>query len=104
MDPDHERIEAILARRTRQAPDQPLTPEERRLIQALPYDPLDYVPTASDLHVRSFHAPAFGPDQRIALVFVLVGFPRPAHIQEARRTLAAVLELADQVTAMAAKD
>jgi flavin reductase (DIM6/NTAB) family NADH-FMN oxidoreductase RutF/DNA-binding IclR family transcriptional regulator len=104
MGADHERIEAILERRTRQSPDQPLSPEERRLIQALPYDPLDYVPTASDLHVRSFHAPAFGPDGRVALVFVLVGFPRPARVEEARRTLAAVLELADQVTAMAATE
>jgi DNA-binding IclR family transcriptional regulator len=104
MSPEHERIEAILERRTRHLPEQPLTSEERRLIQALPYDPLDYVPNASDLHVRSFHAPAFGPDGRVALVFVVVGFPRPACVEEARRPLAAVLELAAQVTSMAAKD
>jgi flavin reductase (DIM6/NTAB) family NADH-FMN oxidoreductase RutF len=101
LSPDHLRIEAVLQRRRRMSPDQPLSPDDRRLIQSLPYDPPDYSLEESALDVRSFHAPAFGPEGRVALVFVLVGFPRVTDLAMAQRHLDAVLDLAAEVTAMA---
>jgi hypothetical protein len=94
----------VLQRRRRMSPDQPLSPDDRRLIQSLPYDPPDYSLEESALDVRSFHAPAFGPDGRVALVFVLVGFPRVTDLAMAQRHLNAVLDLAAEVTAMACAD
>jgi flavin reductase (DIM6/NTAB) family NADH-FMN oxidoreductase RutF len=104
LSPDHLRIEAVLQRRRRMSPDQPLSPADRRLIQSLPYDPPDYSLEEAALDVRSFHAPAFGPDGRVALVFVLVGFPPVTDLGAAQRHLTAVRDLAAGVTAMACAD
>jgi flavin reductase (DIM6/NTAB) family NADH-FMN oxidoreductase RutF len=104
LSPDHLRIEAVLQRRRRMSPDQPLSPADRRLIQSLPYDPPDYSLEEAALDVRSFHAPAFGPDGRVALVFVLVGFPPVTDLAAAQRHLNAVRDLAAGVTAMACAD
>jgi flavin reductase (DIM6/NTAB) family NADH-FMN oxidoreductase RutF len=101
LSPDHLRIEAVLQRRRKMSPDQPLSLEDRRLIQSLPYDPLDYSLEEAALDVRSLHAPAFGPDGRVALVFVLVGFPPVTDLAVAQRHLTAVLDLAAEVTEMA---
>jgi flavin reductase (DIM6/NTAB) family NADH-FMN oxidoreductase RutF len=104
LSPDHMRIEAVLERRRGTSPDVPLSPEERRLIQSLPYDPLGYSLEEAALEVRSFHAPVFAADGHVALVLVLVGFPPVTSLREAQVHLKALLDLAAGVTAVARDD
>jgi flavin reductase (DIM6/NTAB) family NADH-FMN oxidoreductase RutF/DNA-binding IclR family transcriptional regulator len=82
--------------------DAQLTEHARRVLAALPYDPLGFSLEREASEVRSLHAPVFGPDGRVRLTLSLfLGSRQPREGADIQRYGARLTEGVDRVTAAA---